>query len=40
MNDIISADISKERKNSEAISEDFIKNLEIKNVKNKLENEY
>ena len=40
MNDIINADISEERENSEAISEDFIKNLEVKNIENELENKY
>ena len=40
MNDVISADIFKERKDSEAISENFIKNLEIKSIKDELEDEY
>ena len=40
MNDVTSADISEERENSEATSEDFVENLEIKNVKNELEDKY
>ena len=38
MNDITSADISEEREDSEATSEDFIENLEVKNVEDELEN--
>ena len=40
MNDIISADISEEKKNSETTSENFIKNLEIKSIKDELKDEY
>ena len=40
MNDIISADISEEREDLEATSENFIKNLKIKSIENKLENKY
>jgi len=40
INDVINTDIFKEREDSEVISEDFIKNLEVKNIENKLENEY
>jgi len=40
MNDVISADISEEKEDSEATSENFVKNLEIKSIKNKLEDEY
>jgi len=40
MNDIISADIFEEKKDSEAISENFVKNLEVESIKNELENEY
>ena len=39
MNDVTSADISEEREDSEVISENFIKNLEIENVKDELEDE-
>ena len=39
MNDVISADISEEREDSEATSEDFVENLEVENVKDELENE-
>jgi len=37
MNDVISADISEEREDSEATSEDFVKNLEVKSVEDELE---
>ena len=40
MNDVTNADISEEKENSEATSENFVENLKIENVKNKLENEY
>ena len=40
MNDIISADISEKKEDSEATSEDFIKNLEVKSIENKLEDKY
>ena len=39
MNDVTNADISEEKKNSEATSENFIENLKIENVKDELENE-
>ena len=38
MNDVINADISEKRENSEVILENFIENLEIENVENELEN--
>ena len=40
MNDVISADISEEREDSEATSEDFIKNLEVKSIEDELKNKY
>ena len=40
MNNIISTDISEKKEDSEATSENFVKNLEIENVKNELKNEY
>ena len=40
MNDVTSADISEKRKNSEATSENFVKNLEVESIKNELEDEY
>ena len=40
MNDVTNADISEERKDSEATSKNFVKNLEIDNIENELENEY
>ena len=40
INDIINADISEEKEDSEATSENFIKNLEIKNIEDKLEDKY
>ena len=38
MNDVTNTDISEEKENSEATLKNFIENLEIKNVKNELEN--
>ena len=40
MNDIINADISEEKEDLEATSENFIKNLEIENIEDELEDEY
>jgi len=40
MNDVISTDISEEREDSEATSEDFIKNLEVESIKDELEDKY
>ena len=40
MNDVISTDISEEREDSEATSENFVKNLEIKSIEDELEDEY
>ena len=40
MNDIISADIFEKREDSEATSENFVKNLKIKSIKNELEDKY
>ena len=37
MNDVTNADISEKKEDSEATSENFIENLEVENVKNKLE---
>ena len=39
MNNVTSADISEEREDSEVTSENFVENLEIKNIENELENE-
>ena len=39
MNDVISADISEEREDSEATLENFVENLEIENIEDELENE-
>ena len=39
MNDIISADISEEKEDSEATLENFVENLEVKSIENKLEDE-
>ena len=39
MNNIISANISEEKEDSEATSENFVENLKIENIKNELENE-
>ena len=39
MNDVTSADISEEREDSEATSEDFVENLEVESVENELEDE-
>ena len=39
MNNVINADISKKREDSEATSENFVENLEVENVKDELENE-
>ena len=39
MNDVTSADISEEKKDSEATSEDFVENLEVENVEDELEDE-
>ena len=38
MNDVISADISEERENSEATSKNFVENLEVENVEDELKN--
>ena len=38
MNDVINADIFEERENSKVISENFVENLEIKSIKDELEN--
>ena len=40
MNNVTNVDISEEKENSEATLENFVENLEIKNVEDKLENEY
>ena len=40
MNDVTSADISEEKEDSEATSENFVENLEIENVEDELENKY
>ena len=40
MNDVTSADISEEREDSEATSEDFVENLEVESVEDELEDEY
>ena len=39
MNDIINTDISEEREDSEATSENFVENLEVKSVEDELEDE-
>ncbi len=39
MNDVTSADISEEREDSEATSEDFVENLEVESVEDELEDE-
>ena len=39
MNDVINVDISEEKKNSKAISKNFVENLEIESIENELENE-
>ena len=39
MNDVTSADISEEKENSEATSEDFVENLEVESVKDELKDE-
>ncbi len=40
MNDVISTNISEEKEDSEAISENFVKNLEVESIKDELEDEY
>ena len=40
MNDVTNIDIFEKRKNSEITSKNFVENLKIENIKNKLENEY
>ena len=39
MNNVINADISKKREDSEATSENFVENLEIESVEDELEDE-
>ena len=39
MNDVTSTNISEEKENSETTLENFVKNLEIESIKDKLEDE-
>ena len=39
MNNVTNADISEEKKDSEVTSKNFVENLKVESIKNKLENE-